>query len=112
MDKLKTEQKYKNVSININGNDHLTEYDEGKGDLKTKYNVKRDLLCVFRIWSDHQPARARILGGVGEVVQPEVDHVVAVVLARDHQVPRGLRVLTIHSGHWKPKIPRARGQVE
>ena len=74
--------------------------------------MKRDLLCVFCIRSDHQFASARILGGVGEVVQPEVDDVVAVVLARDHQVPGGLRVLTIHSWHWKPKIPRAGGQVE
>ena len=73
---------------------------------------KTDLLGVLCVWTNHQLASTGVGVGVSEVVQPEVDHVVAVVLARDHQVPGGLRVLTIHSGHWKPKIPRAGGQVE
>ena len=76
------------------------------------YKSKIDLLCVLCIWADHQPACTGILVGVGEVVQPEVDEVVAVVLAGDHQVPRWLRVLTVHPRHGEPKIPLAGGQVE
>jgi len=49
---------------------------------------------------------------VGEVVKPKVDEVVAVVLAGDHQVPRWLRVLTVHPRHGEPKIPLAVSQVE
>ena len=48
---------------------------------------------------------------MGEVVQPEVDHVVAVVLAGDHQVPRGLGVLAVHPGNGVPEVPRAGGEI-
>ena len=48
---------------------------------------------------------------MGEVVQPEVDHVVAVVLARDHQVPRGLGVLAVHPGNGVPEVPGAGGEI-
>ena len=48
---------------------------------------------------------------MGEVVQPEVDHVVAVVLARDHQVPRGLGVLAVHPGNWVSEVPGAGGEI-
>ena len=48
---------------------------------------KTDLLGVLCVWTNHQLASTGVGVGVGEVVQPEVDHVVAVVLARDHQVP-------------------------
>ena len=48
---------------------------------------------------------------MGEVVQPEVDHVVAVVLAGDHQVPRGLGVLAVHPGNGVPEVPGAGGEI-
>ena len=73
---------------------------------------KTDLLGVLCVWTNHQLASTGVGVGVGEVVQPEVDHVVAVVLAGDHQVPRWLRVLTVHPGHGEPKIPLAGCQVE
>jgi len=66
------------------------------------------VLCV---WTNHQLASTGVGVGVSEVVQPEVDHVVAVVLASDHQVPRGLGVLAVHPGNRVPEVPGAGGEI-
>ena len=72
---------------------------------------KTDLLGVLCVWTNHQLASTGVGVSVGEVVQPEVDHVVAVVLAGDHQVPRGLRVLAVHPGNGVPEVPGAGGEI-